>query len=347
MYIIIGILIVLITLLGRYFYKNMHPKDEKFLKEAKRAGFEEKTKPINNGAIINYGEGPNNGEPLLLIHGQGVSWEDYSAVLPELSKKFHVYAVDCFGHGGSSQDESLYSCKANCEALSWFIDNVIGEKCFVSGHSSGGVMTAWLAAYASENVKGIVLEDPPIFRVTPEQMQEGKGCFAWKDSFETINDYLNQDFKKDYVQYYYTNGYMTSLFGGLKYKMANAVVSFRKKHPGEPLKIIRLPNSLVRMMNYVDEYDLLFGESFYNGSWMSGIEQEEMLKNIKCSTIYLKAATNYGKDGVLYAANSDEDAKKVQDCIADCETITIKSGHDIHFEHPEVFVSACEKLIDK
>lgn len=100
-------------------------------------------------------------------------------------------------------------------------------------------------------------------------------------------------------------------------------------------------------MDYADEYDLKFGEVFYDGSWMKDVDQESMLKNIKCPTIYLKAATNYGKDGVLYAANSDEDAKKVQKCISNCETITIKSGHDIHYEHPDVFISAFQKLLKK
>ena len=341
---IVGIIIAIIAvLLGIYFYKNLHPADEQYTQKMQEAGFEEKTKTLPDGCVINYGEGPNNGPALLLIHGQGVVWEDYSAALPELSKKFHVYAVDCFGHGGSSHDKGLYSCKANCEALSWFIENGIGEKCFVSGHSSGGVMAAWLAAYAPENVKGIVLEDPPLFRVTPEEMKADKGAFAWKDSFVTIHDFLNQNDETDYIVYYYKHGYMSSLFGGLKDKLVKAVEEYRRDNPGKPIKIYWLPNSIFRATNYYDEYDLLFGEAFYDGTWMAGVDQEAMLKNIKCPAIYLKAVTNYGKDGVLYAANSNEDAKKVKECISDCETIAIKSGHDIHFEHPDFFVSACEK----
>jgi hypothetical protein len=37
----------------------------------------------------------------------------------------------------------------------------------------------------------------------------------------------------------------------------------------------------------------------------------------------------------------------VQSLIDNCERISIKSGHDIHLEHPDVFISACEKLINK
>jgi pimeloyl-ACP methyl ester carboxylesterase len=223
--------------------------------------------------------------------------------------------------------------------------NVIGEKCFVSGHSSGGILTAWLAANAPEQVSGIVLEDPPLFEVTPEEMQEGTSCYAWKDSFVTIHSFLNQTEETDYAVYYFKNSYFASLLGGLNTKMADAVQAFRKEHPGEPLKISWIPYSWIRVMRFIDGYDLQFGEAFYDGSWMAGVDQEAMLKSIQCPVIYLKAATSYGKDGVLYAANSDEDAQKVQSCIADCETITIQSGHDIHYEHPDEFIAACETLL--
>lgn len=56
---------------------------------------------LPSGAVINYGEVTNDKPPLLLIHGQMSMWEDYALVLPELSKKWHVYAVDVYGHGES------------------------------------------------------------------------------------------------------------------------------------------------------------------------------------------------------------------------------------------------------
>ena len=59
--------------------------------------------------MINYGEVENGRPALLLIHGQMSVWEDYAPVLPELSKSWHIYAVDVYGHGGSTHDESLYS----------------------------------------------------------------------------------------------------------------------------------------------------------------------------------------------------------------------------------------------
>jgi pimeloyl-ACP methyl ester carboxylesterase len=332
---------------GYFFYSNLHPIDDRYLKQTLAAGFTEQTATLDNGSVINYGEGPDNGPALLLIHGQGVSWEDYAAVLPELSKNYHVFAVDCFGHGQSSHDPALYSCAANGQALIAFMERVIGEKCFVSGHSSGGILAAWLGANAPELVSGVLLEDPPLFSVTPEEMQEGSGCFAWQDTFMTIHGFLNQTAETDFVVYYYKHGYMVSLFGGLKEKVVTAVETFRPEHPDQGPRIYWIPYSWLRLMNTIDHYDLAFGESFYDGSWMNGVDQETMLKTISAPTIYLKAETNYGKDGVLYAANTDEDANKVQALLSDCETLTIKSGHDIHYEHPVFFISALNNLQTK
>lgn len=73
-----------------------------------RHGFTEQTATLDNGSVINCGEGPITRPALLLIHGQGVSWEDYAAVLPELSKNYHVFAADCFGHGQSSHDPARF-----------------------------------------------------------------------------------------------------------------------------------------------------------------------------------------------------------------------------------------------
>lgn len=336
-----------VAVLGYFFYRNLQPIDDRYLQQTLAAGFTEQTAALDNGSVINYGEGPDNGPALLLIHGQGVSWEDYTAVLPELSKNYHVFAVDCFGHGQSSHDPALYSCAANGQALIAFMERVIGEQCFVSGHSSGGILAAWLGANAPELVSGVLLEDPPLFSVTPEEMQEGSGCFAWQDTFTTIHSFQNQTDETDFVVYYFKHGYMVSLFGGLKEPVAAAVATFRAEHPGQGPRIYWIPYSWLRLMNTIGNYDLAFGETFYDGSWMNGIDQEAMLKMISAPTIYLKAETNYGQDGVLYAANSDEDAHKVQASLSDCETMTIKSGHDIHYEHPDFFISAVKNLENK
>jgi pimeloyl-ACP methyl ester carboxylesterase len=330
--------------IGKYLHDNVH-YDEAYMDAVIQAGFVERQVSLPDGSVINYGEGPNNGPALMLIHGQSVAWEDYDTVLPKLSESFHVYEIDCYGHGGSSHEIALYTCPANGEALIWFMTNVIKESCYLSGHSSGGILVAWIAANAPDQVEGVVLEDPPFFSVTPEEVREGKGATAWYETYIVTHGFLNQTDETDFPLYYLRNSYMFSLFGGLQEKIYQAGVQYRRENPDQPIIISWIPHAWLRPLLYMDDYDPAFGNAFYDGLWMAEVDQNSMLEGIKCPVIYLKANTQYGKDGVLYAANTDEDADEVRRLISNCTRINIKSGHDIHFEHPDAFIAACMELL--
>ncbi|MBE9915691.1 alpha/beta hydrolase [Paenibacillus donghaensis] len=340
----IGIIIVIgIIFICVYANQNMN-YDKKPLQNTYGAGYEEKQVSLGDGTVLNYAEGPNNGPPLLLIHGQTMKWEDYSRVLPDLARYYHVFAIDCHGHGKSSHDPSKYSVAAMGQDFIWFIENVIGEASVISGHSSGGVLAAWIAAHSPKNVLGVVLEDPPFFSVEPAEMQN---TFVWLDGFEPINRFKNQSEIDDYVVYYLENSYFWGLFGDLKSVIANSAKKYREKNPGEPLKLWYIPYKMTHGTLYLDDYDLDFGAAFREGTWLKGFDQEEILSNINSPSVYIKAATVYGDDGVLYAANSDEDAARVHRLIKGNEMITIKSGHDIHFEKPKEFVQIMVDFIKR
>lgn len=215
--IILAIFIIGIAFaVGIYAHNNLH-YDEKPLGKAYAAGYVEKTVALDDGSVLNYAEGPDNGTALLLIHGQGMSWEDYSRVLPDLAASYHVYAVDCYGHGKSSHDATKYSCVVMGKNFVWFIENVMKEQCVVSGHSSEGILAAWIALNAPKDVLGLVLEDPPFFSVEPDEM---RNTFVWLDSFQVNHNFLNQSEVKDSDVYYFQHSYFWGLWGGLQQAIA-------------------------------------------------------------------------------------------------------------------------------
>ena len=322
--------------------KNLH-EEERTIRRAIAAGFTEKQANVD-GAVVNYAEGPNNGPALLLVHGQGMEWEDYASVLPALSKRYHVFAVDCFGHGESEHDPALYSCATNGDALISFAREAIGAPYTVSGHSSGGILAAYIAANDLENVTACVLEDPPLFRVTPEEAQEGAGTFAWHDGYTVAHSFLQQDAVTAYPAWYAAHSYLFGLFGGLQPLLAKQTAAWCAAHPGEHAVNAWVPRAWTRGMYFMDDFDPRFGEAFYDGSWMAGIDQEAVLRTITCPTTFIKAITRYGDDGVLYAATSDEDVARVRECLGNPKYVEIDSGHDIHVEHPDVFVDAFASL---
>ncbi len=114
---------------------------------------------------LNYATaGDSSLPPLLLIPGQTESWWGYESAMPLLAECFCCYAVDLRGQGRSSWTPGRYSLDNMGNDLVRFIDTVIGRPTLVSGLSSGGVLAAWLSAYARPGqIIAAVWEDPPLF----------------------------------------------------------------------------------------------------------------------------------------------------------------------------------------
>ena len=120
---------------------------------------------------LKYYEIANNLQPLVLIHAQGVDGSSYTNVAKQLSKKFHIYSIDCYGHGGSRHDPATYNIKSISEAVIDFIEHVIQNKVWLVGHSSGGLIAAFIAA-KTDLCDKLILEDPPFFASQGERRKK-------------------------------------------------------------------------------------------------------------------------------------------------------------------------------
>jgi pimeloyl-ACP methyl ester carboxylesterase len=331
---LIGLIIVLIIAIGIYVYRNLN-YDRNIDKTISRAGFFERQVTLPDGTLLNYGEGPANGPLLLLIHGQATDWKNYSKVLPKLSKHYHIFAIDCHGHGKSSKNTEKYYAESMGNDFVWFIENVIKEPVIISGHSSGGLLTAWLAANSPNNVSGIVIEDAPFFSTEPDRYEK---TFAWIDNFRVIHQFLNQKEETNYVRYYLENCYMKTFFGDGWEGIKNYAFGYMEKHPDKGLRIFFLPPSMNKAFDLLTgPYDLRFGDTFYDYSWFKNFNQEEILRRIKCPSVLIHTNWSYSDDGILLAAMSGEDAERAHSLINDNVLIRIKSGHNSHDEKPKEF----------
>ena len=298
------------------------------------AGFKEKTF-TTDGTTINYVEGPDNGLPLLLIHGQFVDWESYQLVLPELSQHFHVFAVDCEGHGKSSKNPDRYNVQAMGMDLDAFIQQVIGRPAIVSGQSSGGLLALWLAANSPQNVLGIVLEDPPLFS---SEYPRIKQTFAW-DTATTAHDFLQQSSEKYYLDYYILHSQMWSYFPkGFQKGLYNWDQFYRSVRPGSPVQFFFVPLSLREIFTGLQMYDPRFGLAFYDGSWNKDFDHAEALAQVKCPAILIHANWYDDKNGILIGAMDANDANRANSLMPNSKLETVNSGHDVHVEDPSAFI---------
>lgn len=342
---VVVILLLLIVLVGSYFYTNMTYM-KKPLTKMYNKGFTEKQIKLKDGTVLNYGKGPSNGKtPLLFIHGQGMTWEDYAKVLPELSKHYHVYAVDCHGHGKSDWNPEKYTAKAMAADFIEFIELQIGKKVVLSGHSSGGMITAWMAAKYPEYILGTVIEDSPFFATEPGRRED---TFVWKYEFQMYQDYKNQKDTKDYFTYYLENSYWKKLFGSFLWnRFSKDAIKYHEKHPDQPIRLFYLPPQINRIFESATyPYDKRFGEAFYDNSWFEDYHQAEILSEIKTPSVFIKAKTNYDRD-LLLAALSEEDTERVITLLEKGKRVNIDTpGHDIHYDKPKEFTKVLVDFLE-
>lgn len=294
---------------------------------------------------LNYYEIKNNLQPLILIHAQGVDAVSFENVWGQLSKSYHIYSVDCYGHGESLHNAKQYNVEDISKAIICFIEEVVKEKVFLLGYSSGGLIAAYIASH-TKLCSYLILEDPPFFS---SQGEKRKNSFNYIDLSTVCHNFINQSEIKDFVLYYFSNQYAWNLFPEksrekIKSKMIGMAEKYRMKHPDKNLKVLFWPKAALSAYQGMNNYDPLFGENFYNDNFHCGIPHEELLRNIKCKTIFMKAQTNISENGILMAALSEDDLKKISELISDCNIVRFDCGHGIHIEKPKEFINCVVKL---
>jgi 3-oxoadipate enol-lactonase len=86
------------------------------------------------------------GEPLVLIHGLGMSHELWEQQLPEFSKNFRTIAVDLRGFGRSScpSDSGSYAIEKLASDIACVIESLGIKPCHILGTSMGGFVAQML-----------------------------------------------------------------------------------------------------------------------------------------------------------------------------------------------------------
>lgn len=116
----------------------------------------------NHLCQINYGEGPNHGMPLLLLHDATHRLQSLTPITAELRTCFHVYAPDFRGHGNSQKITGHYFLEDYLGDTQSFIQEVIKEPVLLIGHLLGAMIGSMLAVSQPSFVKAHVLIDSPL-----------------------------------------------------------------------------------------------------------------------------------------------------------------------------------------
>ena len=97
------------------------------------------------------------GEPLLLLHGNGEDSSVFSAQMDYFSPKYRVMALDTRGHGKSPRGTAPFSIETFAEDLLDFLDQQGLEKVHLLGFSDGGNIALTFALRHQERLLSLIL----------------------------------------------------------------------------------------------------------------------------------------------------------------------------------------------
>jgi pimeloyl-ACP methyl ester carboxylesterase len=110
-----------------------------------------------DGTPIAYARS-GDGTPLVLVHGSTANHTRWASILPELERRYTVFAMDRRGRGGSG-DAETYSLEQEYADVVAVVE-AAGEGVNLLGHSFGA-LCAMEAALRLDNLRRLVLYEPP------------------------------------------------------------------------------------------------------------------------------------------------------------------------------------------
>jgi pimeloyl-ACP methyl ester carboxylesterase len=110
------------------------------------------------------------GEPVLLLHMAMASSDEYTRVIPFLSKTHCVVALDFLGHGDSVPAPYPYQILDHVRSVVSFMDSLGIKKASVVGHHFGAAVAIEFAITSPERMNKLILSSPGYWRDEGERI---------------------------------------------------------------------------------------------------------------------------------------------------------------------------------
>ena len=273
---------------------------------------------------LNYATAGEASSPaLLLVPGQTESWWGYEAAMGLLKDRFQVFAVDLRGQGRSGRTPGRYTLDNMGNDLVRLIQGVIGRPAVVSGLSSGGVLSAWLSAYAPPGlIRAAHYEDPPLFASETNPACGHSIRQSIGPMFALWSKYLGDQ---------WSVGNWAGLVANAADELPPWLAALRPQADAPPQSL--------------KEYDPEWGRAFWTGTVGASCDHARMLKAVKVPVLFTHHFRHVDEaTGFVMGAISDLQAGQVRALVeAAGQPFDYRSfpqmGHSMHGQDPGLFAT--------
>lgn len=268
---------------------------------------------------IHYAEGPANGPPLVLLHGMSRDWRSFSSLLPDLASRFHIFALDLRGHGGSGRAPGGYSISQFADDVDEFLRVQLPEGAPVFGHSIGAMVAMSVAARSHSKISALIVGDSMI---SPSNLAAG----LYGPLFQQLHQLL-------------LRGYSCE-------DLARSIGKIELRFPGfeEPLRLQDLAaNSETALLEWARTAQLTDPGALamsLDGSAFADWDPERILPRIACPVLLLQA--NPALDGLL----SDSDVELAMRLLPRARRVRFSLlGHALFMQQASPVLRAVEEFL--
>ena len=246
--------------------------------------------------------------PLLLLHGVTRCWQDFLTIIPSLTARYSVHALDFRGHGKSEHVEGNYLVTDYARDAVAVLREHIRRPVVLYGHSLGAMVAVAVAADAPELVSAAVVEDPP---------------------FETLGSQIRYT---TFYEYFVSLAQISRRRLNTR-ELAEELARLRVAKPGGDsvlLGDVRDAASIRFHAKCLSRIDPELLTPVVEGRWLEGYDRVNVLARIRAPVLLIEG--EYASGGMMPAGMADEVAATIPDCA---RVVVRGAGHQLHAMAPE------------
>ena len=103
------------------------------------------------------------GEPFILLHGNGENCDYFKNQIEEFSKYYHVYGIDTRGHGKTPRGQAPFTIRQFAKDLLEFMNEHKINRAHLLGFSDGGNIAMIFALHYPERINRLILNGANLY----------------------------------------------------------------------------------------------------------------------------------------------------------------------------------------